>query len=225
MIKLIIVDDHQLIRAGLARMLSDVDGMKVLELADSGEAALTLIRSLRPNVALMDVRMPGMGGIEATRRALRIDPDLKVIGMSVSEEEPIPAQMLRCGAAGFLSKGASTAELITAIRRVHVGQRYVSADVARRMALRSFGSERPNPFESLSGRELQITLMVVGCQKVNSISERLRLSPKTVNSYRYRIFEKLDVASDVELALLAVRHNLIDSKVLPATVAEPEQTD
>jgi two-component system invasion response regulator UvrY len=220
MINLIIVDDHQLIRAGLARMLGDVDGMRVLDQADSGEAALQKIRALRPNVVLMDVRMPGMGGLEATRRALRIDPDLRVIGMSVSEEEPIPSQMLRSGAAGFLSKGASTAELIAAIRRVHVGQRYVSADVARRMALRSFGGDHPNPFELLSGRELQITLMVVNCQKVNHISERLRLSPKTVNSYRYRIFEKLGVTGDVELTLLAVRHGLIDSKPQVEQLAE-----
>lgn len=221
MIDLLIVDDHQLIRAGLARMLADVEGMRVLDQADSGEAALAKIRSLRPHVVLMDVRMPGIGGLETTRRALRIAPDLRIIGMSVSDDEPIPSQMLRAGAAGFLSKGASTTELITAIRRVHVGQRYVSADVARRMALRSYENERPNPFEALSGRELQISLMVVNCQKVATISDRLRLSPKTVNSYRYRIFEKLQIGSDVELTLLAVRHGLIDSK--PAVATEPAE--
>ena len=212
MINVLIVDDHQLVRAGVARMLSDAQGIRVLDQADTGEAALEKIRVLRPHVVLIDVRLQGMGGLEAVRRALRIDPDLKIVGLSDCEDEPIPSQMLRAGAVGYLSKGCAAHELVGAIRRVHVGQRYISADVARRMALKNYAGGKANPFESLSGRELQIMLLVVHCHKVAVISEQLRLSPKTVNSYRYRIFDKLNVGSDVEMTLMAMRYGMIDPR-------------
>ena len=129
MINVLIVDDHQLVRAGVARMLGDAEGIRVVDQADSGEAALEKIRTLRPHVVLMDVRMRGISGLEATRRALRIDPDVKILGLSVCEDEPIPSQMLRAGAMGYLSKGCAAHELVSAIRRVHVGQRFISAEV------------------------------------------------------------------------------------------------
>ena len=212
MINVLIVDDHQLVRTGVARMLSDVQGIRVVDQADSGESALEKIRALKPHVVLMDVRLQGMGGMEAARRALRIDPDLKIVGLSDCEDEPIPSQMLRAGAVGYLSKGCAAHELVSAIRRVHVGQRYISAEVARQMALKNYAGSKSNPFETLSGRELQIMLMVVHCHKVANISEHLRLSPKTVNSYRYRIFDKLNVSSDVELTLMAMRYGMIDPR-------------
>ena len=225
MINVLIVDDHQLVRTGIARMLSDAQGIRVVDQADNGETALDKIRSLRPDVVLMDVRLQGMGGLEALRRALRIDPDLKIVGLSDCEDEPIPSQMLRAGAVGYLSKGCGAQELVSAIRRVHVGQRFISADVARQIALNNYGGSKNNPFESLSGRELQIMLMVVHCQKVAEISEHLRLSPKTVNSYRYRIFEKLNVTSDVELTLMAMRYGMIDPRHSSGVTASETNTN
>lgn len=210
MIRVLIVDDHRLVRTGLGRLLADIRGIEVVGEADSGERALELIRERRPGVVLMDVRMPGIGGMEATRRALRFDPDLKVIATTVYDDEPFPSQMLEAGAVGYVTKDADPRELVSAIRKAQVGQRYLSSDVARQIALRTYDEQEASPFANLSGREMQIATMVVNCRKVQEISDTLCLSPKTVNSYRYRIFEKLNISSDVELTLLAMKHGMVD---------------
>ncbi|MCX7064974.1 MAG: LuxR C-terminal-related transcriptional regulator, partial [Proteobacteria bacterium] len=127
------------------------------------------------------------------------------------DADPYPAQAMKAGAAGYITKGTTAEDLEHAIRRVFLGQRHMSDDVAQQVALRSFDTAPECPFDQLSNREMQITLMVVGCRKVQQISRDLHLSPKTVNSYRYRIFEKLNVGSDVELVLLAVRHGVVES--------------
>ncbi|TVS17673.1 MAG: two-component system response regulator UvrY [Gammaproteobacteria bacterium] len=210
MVRVLIVDDHRLVRAGIASMLSSVKGIEVVGQADSGEEALVAIRQYSPHVVLMDVRMPGIGGVEAARRALRHDPDLKIIALSVYDDDPFPSRMLEVGAVGYVTKCADVRELVSAIRKVRVGQRYLSSDVAQHLALRTYEVEDVSPFASLSGREMQIATMVVNCRKVQDISETLCLSPKTVNSYRYRIFDKLSISSDVELTLLAMRHGMLD---------------
>jgi two-component system, NarL family, invasion response regulator UvrY len=210
-IRVLIVDDHRLVRTGLTRMLTKASGIEVVGEAESGEAAVVRARQDRPNVVLMDIRMPGIGGLEATRRIVTADPGVRVVIVSAYDDHPFPAQAMRAGALGFLTKGASQEDLERAIRRVFAGQRYVSDTVAQQLALRSLDARAECPFDSLSNREMQITLMVIGCRKVRQISQELHLSPKTVNSYRYRIFEKLRVASDVELALLAVRHGVVDA--------------
>ena len=213
-IRVLVVDDHRLVRTGLSRMLAKVSGIDVVGEADSGEAAVVRVRQDRPNVVLMDIRLPGIGGLEATRRIVAADPGVRVLIVSAYDDHPFPAQAMRAGALGFLTKGASQDDLERAIRRVFAGQRYVSDTVAQQLALRSLDARAECPFDLLSNREMQITLMVIGCRKVRQISQELHLSPKTVNSYRYRIFEKLRVASDVELALLAVRHGVVDSNRL-----------
>lgn len=203
------VDDHDLVRMGITRMLADVSGIRVVGEAASGEDAVRLARDLTPQVVLMDVKMPGIGGLEATRKLLRVDPDIRVLAVTVCDEEPFPSRLLKAGAAGYLTKGAALEEMIKAIRLVATGQRYISPEIAQQLALKSFGGEEAeSPFDALSEREMQIAMMIVNCQKVQEISDKLFLSPKTVNSYRYRIFEKLEIDSDVELALLAVRHGL-----------------
>ncbi len=219
MIRVLIVDDHRLVRIGLTRMLAEARGIVIVGEADSGERALELVRESKPNVILMDLRMPGIGGLEATRRLQRIDAGIRVLMVTACDTDPYPAQAMKAGAAGYITKGANAADLEHAIRRVFLGQRHMSDDVAQQVALRSFDTVPECPFDQLSNREMQITLMVVGCRKVQQISRDLYLSPKTVNSYRYRIFEKLNVTSDVELALLAVRHGVIESSS-PAPVPE-----
>jgi DNA-binding NarL/FixJ family response regulator len=210
MIRVLIVDDHRLIRIGLAKLLADAKGIALVGEADCGERALSLVREVKPNVILMDLRMPGIGGLEATRRLQRIDPGIRVLIVTACDADPYPAQAMKAGAAGYITKGATAEDLEHAIRRVFLGQRHMSDDVAQQVALRSFDTAPECPFDQLSNREMQITLMVVGCRKVQQISRDLHLSPKTVNSYRYRIFEKLNVASDVELVLLAVRHGVVE---------------
>lgn len=205
------VDDHDLVRMGISRMLGDVPGLSVVGEADCGESAVTRARELKPDVVLMDVRMPGIGGLEATRKLVQHDRNLKVIAVTVCDEEPFPTRLMQAGAAGYVTKGAALDEMVSAIRQVHAGQRYLSPTVAQQLALKRFNPDGDSPFDCLSEREIQIALMIVGCEKVQSISDKLCLSPKTVNTYRYRIFEKLGITSDVELTLLAVRHGMVDA--------------
>ncbi|AFN78094.1 response regulator transcription factor GacA [Stutzerimonas nitrititolerans] len=212
MIRVLVVDDHDLVRTGISRMLADVDGLQVIGQADSGEMAIRKARELKPDVVLMDVKMPGIGGLEATRKLLRSYPDIKVIAVTVCEEDPFPTRLLQAGAAGYLTKGAALEEMIQAIRMVFAGQRYISPQIAQHLALKAFQPQsNGSPFDLLSEREIQIALMIANCQKVQTISDKLCLSPKTVNTYRYRIYEKLTITSDVELALLAVRHGMVDT--------------
>lgn len=214
MIKVLVVDDHDLVRMGITRMLADISGIKVVGEAATGEDALRLARELNPQVVLMDVKMPGIGGLEATRKLLRQDPDIRVVAVTVCDEEPFPSRLLKAGAAGYLTKGAALEEMVKAIRAVASGQRYISPEIAQQLALKGLEEEKTSPFEVLSEREMQISMMIVNCQKVQEISDRLFLSPKTVNSYRYRIFEKLSIDSDVELTLLAVRHGLLSTDLV-----------
>ncbi len=212
MIRVLVVDDHDLVRTGISRMLADISGLQVIGQADSGEDAIRKARELKPDVVLIDVKMPGIGGLEATRKLLRSYPDLKVIAVTICEEDPFPTRLLQAGAAGYLTKGAALEEMVQAIRMVFGGQRYISPQIAQQLALKSFQPQlSESPFDLLSEREIQIALMIANCQKVQHISDKLCLSPKTVNTYRYRIFEKLSITSDVELALLAVRHGMVDT--------------
>jgi two-component system invasion response regulator UvrY len=211
-IKVLLVDDHDLVRTGVKRLLEDAGDIKVVGEAGSGEDALRIAKDAKPNVVLMDANMPGMGGLEATKRLLRQIPEIKIIALTVHGDEPFPSKFLQAGAHGYLTKGADVQEMVRAIRQVNVGRRYIAADVAQQMALRQVQNDgEENPFESLSERETQVMLMVTQGIKVQEIADKLCLSPKTVNSYRYRLFDKLKVTSDVELTHLAIRHGVVQS--------------
>ena len=212
MINVLVVDDHDLVRLGLTRILEDVSDIKIVGQADSGEAAIKMLRQISPDVILMDVIMPGIGGLEATRRICLHDTNAKVIVVTACDDDVYPARLLQAGAAGYLTKGADVDEMVKAIHQVSNGKRYISPDIAQKLALKSVNKDpEVAPFDHLSERELQISMMIVNCQKVNDIAETLCLSPKTVNTYRYRIFDKLDIKSDVELTLLAVRYGLLEN--------------
>ncbi len=193
-------------------MLADIAGITVVGQAASGEEAVSVAKALQPDVVLMDVKMPGIGGLEATRKLLRSYPQMRIIAVTACEEEPFPTRLLQAGAAGYLTKGAALEEMVQAIKQVCSGQRHISQQIAQLLALKSFQQQASHsPFDLLSERELQMALMIANCQKVQAISDKLCLSPKTVNTYRYRIFEKLSINSDVELVLLAVRYGMIDN--------------
>jgi len=214
MVKLLIVDDHHIVRAAVSKMLADEEWIEIAGEAGSGEEAVAMARELEPDVVLMDIKMQGIGGLEATRKIVRMLPDCKVIALSALIEETFATRALEVGASGYLSKGTDPAEMVNAIRQVYHGQRYLSSEIAQKVALSRMSPGNENPFDGLSDRELQIALMVVNCQKVSDISDKLFLSPKTVNTYRYRIFDKLQVSSDVELTHLAIRHKMIDTESL-----------
>lgn len=212
MIKVLIVDDHQMVRFGTRRLLEDESGLQIVGEASSGEEAIEAVDALNPQVILMDVQMPGIGGLEATRRCLRIAPDVKIIALSMHDGEPFPSKLFEAGAKGYVSKRSDPEELILAIRKVMAGQRYISTDIAQNLALRPFAEAQQSPFEQLSGREMQIALMVIRGMGAAEMGKKLILSPKTVNSYRYRIFEKLDLKNDVELTKLAIQHGLLEAE-------------
>lgn len=213
MIKVLVVDDHDLVRSGIVRLLSDANGIDVIAEANCGEDAIKISRDLEPDVVLMDINMPGIGGLEATRKLVRANPDIKVIAVTACDDGPFAARLMQAGAAGFMGKGAEVDEMVRAILKVRSGQRYISPDIAQRMALKPFQEGSDSPFDVLSEREMQTTLMIVGCHKVQEISDKLCVSPKTVNSYRYRIFEKLGIDGDVELTILAMKHGILDTQV------------
>ncbi|MGM0702802.1 MAG: UvrY/SirA/GacA family response regulator transcription factor [Pseudomonadota bacterium] len=208
MIKVLIVDDHHLVRTSLARLLDGEDGLQVIGEAANGEEAISLSRSLKPDVVLMDLRMPGIGGLEATRKIVRSDPDIRVLALTGFMEDSFAQRLLEAGAGGFISKETQVTDMVDAVRSVFAGRRYISADIAQRLVLSRFDPDE-NPFDQLSHRELQVAMMIVNCQRVAEISDRLFLSPKTVNTYRYRIFEKLGVETDVELTHLGLRYGLV----------------
>ena len=210
MIKVLVVDDHHLVRVGTIRLLEDIEDICIVGEAACGEEAIEKVRELDPDVVLMDIQMPGIGGLEATRRCLRVKDQLKIIAVTVYEDEPYPSKLFKVGVSGYITKRANVEEMVRAIRKVVSGQRYISSDVAQQLALRPFNDRQTSPFEALSSREMQITLMVIMGHKVTDISEQLSLSPKTINSYRYRIFEKLGVPNDVGLTKLSIKHGLID---------------
>jgi len=215
LISAFLVDDHELVRTGIRRILEDVRGLKVVGEAVSGEQAVQWFRENQADVILMDMNMPGIGGLEATKKILRFNPDTKIIVLTVQTETPFPLKVMQAGAAGYLTKCSAPDEMIQAIRSVNSGQRYISPAIAQQIALSQVcPAPTDNPFKALSDREMQITMMITKGNKVQDIAESLNLSPKTVNSYRYRLFEKLNINGDVELTRMAIRYGILDAETL-----------
>ncbi|KLY61042.1 UvrABC system protein C [Klebsiella pneumoniae] len=232
MINVLLVDDHELVRAGIRRILEDIKGIKVAGEACCGEDAVKWCRANSADVVLMDMNMPGIGGLEATRKIARSVAGTKVIMLTVHTENPLPAKVMQAGAAGYLSKGAAPQEVVNAIRCVASGQRYIASDIAQQMALSQIEPEKTeSPFASLSERELQIMLMITKGQKVNEISEQLNLSPKTVNSYRYRMYDAggtviyVGKAKDLKKRLSSYFRSNLASRKTEALVALIAQID
>jgi len=214
MINVMLVDDHDLVRSGIKRILTDVGDIEVVAEADSGEQAVRQAREIRPDVILMDLSMPGIGGMEATRKITRSMPDAKIIAVTIHEDEPFPARLLEAGAVGYLTKGCDVREIIDAIKSVYLGEQYLTPGVAQKLALSFVNHRDKAPLEELTQRETQVMLMIVKGEPNKRISEKLCLSPKTTSTYRYRLFEKLGVINDVELTRFAIRHGLIKENII-----------
>ncbi len=212
MIRILLVDDHDLFRAGVSSILRDQEGMVVVGEYADGEQAIEAVRGEAPELILMDVNMPGIGGIEATRKILKIAPQVKVIAVTVLSDDPFPNQLLDAGARGYISKGSGSEEMLEAIKMVMRGHYYISGDVAQKLTLANFRKKgETSPLGTLSARETQVMLMIIRGQSTQDISDALFLSPKTISTYRHRLFEKLDVSNDVELTHLAIRHGLLET--------------
>ena len=160
---------------------------------------------------LLDVQMPGMDGWEVTRRLKQMKPNIHIIVLTASTTDPLPARLLQLGAMGYLTKDSAAEEMLQAIRKVSKGGRYLSAEIAQKIALDSFNPEGVSPLDDLSEREMQVMRMITRGLAVPDIAESLFLSPKTVGTYRYRMFEKLGIKNDVELMHLALKYGVIES--------------
>lgn len=217
--RVLIVDDHDLVRFGFKSMLDAQPDIEVLADLDSGEAAINWCRDNKGevDVILMDVNMPGIGGVEATHRISASYPDIGIIIVTVHDEGPLPKQLLNGGARGYLTKGNNVEEMIAAIRDVQQGKHYIAKDIAQKLALSVLPGES-NPLDGLSMRELQVLMMIAEGSKTQQISDILNLSPKTISTYRKRLYEKLDVNSDIEMLHLALKHGVLDqSSLAPKT--------
>ncbi len=217
MIRVVMADDHCLVRQALEGMLNDECGIEVVEQVSTGEQAIGAARSHRPDIVLMDLEMPGMGGLEATLRIRRYWPRTAVIAVTAHDSSLYAVHALRAGAQGYVHKSADRQELIQAIRRVSEGQCHICDDVARYVALTRTGHER-DPFQALTQRELQVLMHLLRGRRSSAIAEELRLSPKTVSSHRKRLFARLGVCNEAELARMAIDYGIIE---LPRPALSP----
>jgi two-component system, NarL family, invasion response regulator UvrY len=211
MIKLLIVDDHAMIRTAFSSALAKHSDMNVIGDAATGEDGVKLARDLKPDVILMDVNLPGISGLEAASRILQQSPKSKLIAVTALEDSPFPRKFLEIGASGFVTKACPLEELVQAIRTVAAGGKYISPHVAQSMALDSVNGKAASPFDSLTKRETEIVVGIVQGEDMGAIGVRLHVSAKTVASHKYNAFAKLGVESDVALARMALAHGLVES--------------
>lgn len=209
MIQVAIVDDHQIVRTGFRELLSEDSAISISFEAANGDDALELLRGTPCDVLLLDISLPGKSGVDVLRTVRQRYPALKVLILSGFPEESYALAMIKNGANGYLCKDCGQDELLRAIRMVSIGRRYVSARTAELLADEMSGERNGEPHETLSDRELQVFLRLARGESVSDIAEHLHLSVKTISTYRSRLTEKLNVASNAELATYALRHGLI----------------
>lgn len=208
--KIIIVNPYQLFRAALIQLFQQLDDYTVVADAETGEEAIQLVRQIEPDLVLLDINMGGIGGIETIKRIKRIQQDTKILVVTTSEASPYPSMAIKAGAEGFVSLHDSDDNLMRAVRTIMSGQNYITSHIAQEMAMKSY-VEYNSPFETLSERELQVMSLITQCYRVKDIAQQLYLSPKTVNTYRYRIYGKLGVDSDVGMTIMAMRHGMLSA--------------
>jgi len=210
MISVLITDDHALVRSGIRRLLEDSQQVKIVGEAECGEDSLQMAQELKPDVILMDVNMPGIGGVEACRRILQRNPKQKIIVLTVHSEKTFPKRMLEIGAKGYLTKECGVDEMIEAIKQVNSGSSYIASSIAQQLALSLLPGNGDNPIDKLSRREFQVMLMISNGLSNIQMSEKLCLSPKTISTYRLRLLEKLDAHNEVDLIKIAVEQGMVE---------------
>lgn len=212
MINIILVDDHEIVRTGLKLIISKMPGIKIIAEASNGQEAIDAVNLLNPDVVLMDVNMPIISGIEATRRITTHKPNTKIIILTVHAENPFPAQLLEAGASGYLTKGCAAEELEEAIKKVAAQGRYIGNDIAQQMALSLLPGGESSPFDELTSREMEVMMLLAQGKRPKEVGKTLILSPKTVATYKYRILEKLELENTIELAHFCIRHGVLEDK-------------
>lgn len=209
MIRVMLVDDHAVVRMGF-RMLLGTAGIQVAGEAESGEQACRDYPRVAPDVVVMDLSMPGMGGLEAVRRLLARDPATRILALSALEATAYPQRVFKAGALGYLSKRSAPEALIEAVRTVAGGRRYLDAQLGQRMALAQIEGEA-NPVDVLTEREFAVFLHLAQGRTVAQIADNLKLAPSTVGTHLYNVKQKLAAANQAELTLVALRWGLIQA--------------
>ena len=211
MIRVLLVDDHAVVRMGFRLLLQSNADMVVVGEAESGEAACQRYPELTPDVVVMDLAMPGMGGLEALRRIRARHPQAKVLALSAHDDLMHARRVLQEGAFGFLSKRSAPETLLQAVSTVAAGRRYIEPDMAQRLALAEFDGGDRSPIEQLSEREFEVFVRLAGGATVQRIAQDLKISASTAGTHLYNIKQKLNVANQSELTLIAIRHGLIEA--------------
>lgn len=208
-VKLLLVDDHAVVRSGLRRLLELNKGLEVISEAESGEQAYQLYGDFLPDIVVMDLSMPGMGGLESARRIIKRFPAAKIIIFSMHETASFASQALKAGVKGYVTKTGVAEDLIRAVNEVLKGKTFLSAEIAQKIALQTLTGE-VDPVHQLSAREFEVFRLLADGKKVEEVAEMLKISQKTVANYYTIIKQKLDVSSPIEMVRFAIRHGLIE---------------
>lgn len=208
--RVLVVDDHTIVREGLKRILVDAPDLRVAGEAASGTEAIKLVREGHWDVMLLDVSLPGANGLEVLRAVKEHAPKLPVLVLTMHPEDQYALRMLKAGAAGYLTKEGAPAQLVTAIRKVAAGGKYVSPAVAEKLAWEIERKKKPATHEDLSNREFEILRLIASGKTVSQIAQDLHLSVKTVSTYRMRLLTKLNMKSNAELTHYAIKGGLVD---------------
>lgn len=210
MIRIMIADDHAIVRAGLKQIVGEISDMEVAGEAASGQEALALARRGNLDVVLLDLSMPGRGGMDALRQLKKEQPDLPVLILSIYAEDQYALRALKAGAAGYLTKDGAPDELVAAIRRAAAGRRYIRSSLAEKLAGELAGDTDKLPHERLSDREYQVMLMLASGKTVGGIANELSLSVKTISTNRARLLRKMGLSTNAELTYYAVKRRLLE---------------
>ncbi len=208
-INVLLVDDHAVVRMGFKMLLESAPDIKVVAEAEDGEQAIKLYAEHHPDVVVMDITMPGIGGLEAIERIMAKDNTARILVLSAHEDSVHPKRVLNAGAMGYLTKRSAAEELIKAIRTVAGRKMYLEANIAQQMAIQQLSGEK-NPVDVLSDREFEVFMALAKGKTTNDIAETLCLSPRTVGTHLYNIKQKLNANNSAEIALIAMRSGLID---------------
>jgi DNA-binding NarL/FixJ family response regulator len=210
MVRVLIADDHAVVREGLKQIINEASDLTVAGEAVDGGEALEKSRSVDCDVLVLDISMPGLSGLDIVKEVRAVRPNLPVLILSMHPEEQFAVRLLKAGAAGYLSKESAPDELVNAIRKVVGGGKYVSPELAEKLAFDLEAGSSKLPHEALSDREFQVLRLLAAGRTVKEIAEQLSLSVKTVSTYRTRLLAKMNLKTNAELIHYAIRHNLVD---------------
>ena len=210
MIRIVVADDHTIVREGLKQVLSAASDLSIVGEAQNGHEVLQRVRELEFDVLLLDMSMPGKSGIELIKQVRAEKPKLRVLVLSMHQEQQYAVRAIKAGASGYLTKESASAQLVSAIRKVAGGGAFITEAVAEQLALGAMPQADGPPHSALSDREFQVFRLLVSGKAVSNIADELNLSVKTVSTHKARIMQKMNMSNSTELIRYALQHRLID---------------